>query len=394
MKSVNFRNMFFLFFITFTFYANLDLLQMPLPLYLENLGGGPSTIGWLMGITGILTVIIRPFMGAWSDINGKKGILLLGMFTWFISPLLLLVRDSFLWIAMIRAFQGVGMAAVVLATQALMAEQVQRENRGKAIALQGIADGFAIIAAPLMGFWLVENLGFKWLFGVAAGLAIIGLILALFVVEQKSIGNEQKNVEKETWLNIVKKPVLFVPTLIGFGQAFSFGAILYFMAVFANQLGVSNIGYLYAFWGVFLIIGRYLVGKFSDKFGREVIVVPTILASAFGMFIIAMFSNDLAFYIGCAFIGLGYGGAHTGLLTFTIDNSSHRNRGFSISFFGSALDLGISLAGFTLGIIADFYSYNAAYYIAGIVVLLLGLLSWYYYTTSLKVNEVNVCERR
>ncbi|KUO53343.1 MAG: hypothetical protein APF76_08865 [Desulfitibacter sp. BRH_c19] len=380
MTKTNLRNMVFLFLITFSFFVSLDILQLPLPLYIEGLGGSPSTIGWLIGITGIVTVIVRPIMGTWSDVNGKRGILIIGMLASFLSPVFLLMGDSFLWIALVRIFQSIGMAGVVLATQALMAEQVDQQNRGQALALQGIGDASAIIIGPLIGFWLMDFYGFNWVFAVSALIAAVGLLIISFVKEEKtSTSFSNKDVPKSSWQDLVQDPILFVPTMIGLGLAFSFGSILIFMAVFANQLGVGNIGYLFAFLGIFLVVGRYIVGRVSDKIGREIVILPTILATAAGMYIIAFFTGDMYFYIACALIGLGFGGGHTGLLAFTIDKCSPRNRGFTISFFGNAFDLGISLAGFILGVVASIMSYNMAFFVGGTVTLLLGCLTWIYY---------------
>ena len=395
MTKTNIRNMLFLFLITFAFFLSLDILQLPFPLYIEGLGGSPRTIGWLIGITGIMTVIVRPLMGAWSDVHGKKGILIIGMLAWFLSPLFLLMGDSFLWIAMIRIFQSIGMAGVVLATQALMAEQVEQEKRGQTLALQGIGDASAIIIGPLIGFLLAEYYGFNWVFLVAALVAAVGLVLTLGVKEEKGpINPSKKEVmkrpkrSKRSWKELVKDPLLLVPTTIGLAIAFSFGAILIFMAVFANQLGVANIGYLFAFLGVFLVMGRYVVGRISDKVGREIVILPTILSTAAGMYIIAFFPGDIYFYIACALIGLGFGGGHTGLIAFTVDNCSPENRGFTISFFGNAFDLGISLSGFILGVIASLTSYNIAFFAGGTLTVVLGCLVWFFYL-SYKVKIGN-----
>lgn len=392
MSETNMRNMLFLFLITFSFFLSLDILILPFPLYIESLGGSPRTIGWLIGITGIMTVIVRTLMGAWSDVYGKKGILIISMLTWFLSPLFLLMGDSFLWIAIIRIFQSIGMAGVVLATQALMAEQVEQEKRGQALALQGIGDASAIIFGPLIGFLLAEHYGFNWVFLVAALVAAVGLALTLGVKEDKKQLNPSKKREtktpKRSWKELVKDPLLFVPTTIGFGIAFSFGAILIFMAVFANQLGIANIGYLFAFLGVFLVVGRYIVGRISDTIGREIVILPTILLTAMGMYIIAFFPGDIYFYIACALIGLGFGGGHTGLIAFTVDKCSPENRGFTISFFGNAFDLGISLAGFILGVIASLTSYNIAFLVGGTVTIVLGCLVWFFYL-SYKVKIGN-----
>jgi MFS family permease len=388
MQKMQIRNMVFLFIITFTFYTSLDILQLPLPLYIEELGGGPDTIGWLMGVTGILTVILRPIMGVWSDLKGKKGILVFSMICWFLSPLLLLVGESFMWIAFVRVFKSIGLAGVVLATQALMAEQVDRKDRGKAIALQGIADGAAVIAGPIFGFWLVEHFGFKWMFSISSAVALIGVILTFYVKEkgEDQTLNEQalNNEFKESWISLAKKPILYIPTIIGFGQAFCFGAVLYFMAVFTSELGITNKGYLFAFWGVFLIIGRLIAGRVSDKYGRELIIIPTILLTAVGMYIVALFPTGFFIYLACALIGMGFGGGHTGLMAFTVDNCSNSNRGFNISFLGSSFEMGIAISGFTLGIIADTLSYNVAYFTAGTVVLVLGLGSWLFYKIILE----------
>ena len=62
----------------FLFFSSAHLLITPLPLYVQELGGGATQVGLAQTTFAISALAIRPYMGRLIDTRGRKPALLVG----------------------------------------------------------------------------------------------------------------------------------------------------------------------------------------------------------------------------------------------------------------------------------------------------------------------------
>ena len=78
----------------FLIFASMHLLTVPLPLYVERIGGGPSQVGLVIGTFAMAAILARPSVGRLVDRLGGKPSLLLGSLIFAIGPLLYIVSRT------------------------------------------------------------------------------------------------------------------------------------------------------------------------------------------------------------------------------------------------------------------------------------------------------------
>lgn len=374
------KNARLLFWVTLTFFTSLHMFAIPLPLYIDYLGGDARDIGLISATLGISAILTRPFLSRMGDLHGLKKILFVGMLAAIISSISFLLSADFLWLKFVRVIQGLGLAGMVFSTQIMITDSASIGRRGKALASQGVASALGLFIGPILGQWIVLSRGYNSFFVSAAMVAAAGLFLVLFVKEPNELNNIDKPVSPDPaqWKELLDGE-LFARLGTGFCVAFCFGAVLTFLPVFVDSLGKENQILLFMFIALFIMLGRYLAGRTSDWLNPVLIVCPAVLFVASGAFLLSWKPYGLYFYLAAALVGTGFGAGQMGLLASIIKHSSSQNKNLYVSSYANVIDLGIVSAGVTLGVVAFYTSYSVAFAAAGCFAIAAGLPPLYYW---------------
>ncbi|NYD53815.1 DHA2 family efflux MFS transporter permease subunit [Microbacterium pseudoresistens] len=120
--------------------------------------------------------------GRLGDRFGPKNIYLIGLAIFTVASLwcgLSITLDGLIWA---RAAQGIGAALLTPQTMAMITRTFPPERRGAAMGLWGGASGVAMLVGPLAGGFLVDGLGWEWIFFINLPVGVIGFILAWILV--------------------------------------------------------------------------------------------------------------------------------------------------------------------------------------------------------------------
>lgn len=120
--------------------------------------------------------------GRLGDRFGPKNVYLIGLAVFTLSSLwcgLSTTLDGLIWA---RAAQGLGAALLTPQTMAVITRTFPPERRGAAMGLWGAASGVAMLVGPLAGGFLVDGLGWEWIFFINLPVGVIGFVAALILV--------------------------------------------------------------------------------------------------------------------------------------------------------------------------------------------------------------------
>ena len=146
-----------------------------LPLRISELGGTEKTVGFVMGVAGLSTLVLTPWAGRLTDRYGKKPFMLLGFLLLALSafPFGFLGRVDYLYYVL-RIVHGCSFSLFFVAAGALAVDVSAEEKRAQALGIYGVFTIINYAAAPYAGSLLMNRFGFDFLFFLLAAAALAG----------------------------------------------------------------------------------------------------------------------------------------------------------------------------------------------------------------------------
>jgi len=158
-----------------------------IPLFLISvLGAGAYAVGIVEGAAETTASILKVVSGFWSDkIKRRKPFVLFGYSLSTITKPLFALAGVWSFVLFVRVIERIGKGIRDAPRDAIVAESVSRDVRGKAYGFQRSMDGFGSIIGAVLAFFLLPILGYRNIFlfafipGVIAVLIIFPLLLPL-----------------------------------------------------------------------------------------------------------------------------------------------------------------------------------------------------------------------
>lgn len=357
---------------TVTFFGSLFYLLSVLPDYVDSVGGAKWQVGLIVGGISVVPLVLRPFVGRWSDAGRRKLLMRIGLVTLSASFVLMVFSEDVWSLFALRLVQGIGMTMFPTSAASLVAEVSPLPRRGEGLSFFGMAGGLAQIATPALGVVIVELWGFDAVFLLAAATAAATLLIVQPIREPAvhvSAGDAGAGAGR-----LVPRAALF-PTLVLLTVGFSFTAAATFLPLLGDERDLGNVGLFFLVAGATNIVTRPIAGRVADRVGRSAAIVPGLVASAGSMWLLAVAFAPPTMWAAGLLLGVGVGAAHTGLFALTVDRVTASERGRATAVFQLAWDISASVGGIVLGLVASGLDVAAVYWITGAVVVVgLGVL--------------------
>ncbi|MCB0657580.1 MAG: TCR/Tet family MFS transporter [Saprospiraceae bacterium] len=138
--------------------------------------------GMLTAMYAVMQFIFAPILGNLSDQYGRRSVLLISLFGFFLDYLILGFAPSFYWLFVGRTLAGITGASFTTAA-AYIADISTKENRANNFGMIGAAFGVGFILGPALGGWLGE-IGTRVPFFAAAGLTFINWLYGYFILPE------------------------------------------------------------------------------------------------------------------------------------------------------------------------------------------------------------------
>lgn len=353
------------------------MLLPTMPLYIQKLGATEDIVGLVIGIFTITAVALRPFAGRALDTTGRKSVYFFGLIIIILATFLYNFMATVSMVLALRLLHGVGWGAATTAGGTVAADVIPRSRLGEGMGFYGLTTVIAMATAPAIGLQMIKLWGFGALFYTSAILAILAAISALFIKYQSI---KPIIIEKTPTKYRMYEKEAYKPTAIIFLITLTYGAIVSFIALYAAQFNIENIGIFFTVYALTLLVFRPLFGRLADKKGYDYAMIPGIICIGLTM-IILFFAQSLFFFILAAVsYGVGFGAVQPSLQAMAVYNVPSQRRGAANGTFMSGFDLGIGIGSILCGLAAKAFGYNTMYLLA----LLPVVISFFLYLLSRK----------
>ena len=163
-----------------------SVLNVALPAIRASYHANAAEVQWVVNAYLLPLSALLLLGGALGDHFGRRRLLVLGTALFAIASLVCALAPSLNILLLARGGQGIGAALLLPNSLALLNAAFEGEKRGRAVGIWAAAGAAAAAVAPLIGGWLVDNVGWPSIFYINLPLAAGAIALALmFVTESK-----------------------------------------------------------------------------------------------------------------------------------------------------------------------------------------------------------------
>ncbi|WP_218159314.1 MFS transporter [Actinacidiphila rubida] len=148
-----------------------SVVNVALPAITDDLGGGFSTLQWVLDGYLLTLSALLLLGGALGDRYGRRRLFLVGLVVFSAASVACGAAPSAGVLVGARLLQGVGGALLVPGSLALIDAVIRPVDRGRAIGAWAGLSGVSTALGPLLGGWLIDAASWRWVFLINVPLA-------------------------------------------------------------------------------------------------------------------------------------------------------------------------------------------------------------------------------
>jgi EmrB/QacA subfamily drug resistance transporter len=168
--------------------SSLDqtIVSTAMPTIVGKLGGVENQ-AWITTAYLLATTIVMPIYGKFGDVLGRRNLFLVAIAVFTLASVGCAFATDFWFFVVFRAIQGLGGGGLMILSQAIIADIVPANERGKYMGPLGGIFGLSAVAGPLMGGFFVDHLSWQWCFyiNIPVGIAAFAISYVALTLPNK-----------------------------------------------------------------------------------------------------------------------------------------------------------------------------------------------------------------
>ncbi len=349
----------------------------------------------LAGALGTITLIGMAIGGIWggwvADKFGRVRVTVWCIVIFSVGTAILGATQSYMQFAVARFFASVGLGAVYVVGNTLMAEYVP--TRYRTTVLGSLQAGWSVgyLVATLLAGWILPVHGWRWLFYIAIIPVVMAVLMRYLVPEpsnwiaMRARLAEDKNAgaakAESSWRLIFSNPAharmfmlwAFTACFLQFGY---YGVNTWMPTYLEKELNMNfkaMTGYMVGTY-IAMIAGKIIAGWLADRFGRRAIFAFGALGTAVFLPVIVLFNSPDNIVYLMIFFGFMYGIPYGVNATYMTESFETRIRGSAVGGAYNVGRVGAALAPAVIGYLATHGSIGTGFLLLGVAYFFCGMI--------------------
>lgn len=332
---------------------------------------------------GISKALTNYLAGKYSDLYGRKKILIIGWLFTLPVPLLLMFAQSWNLIILANILLGIGQGLTWSTTVIMKIDLVGAKNRGFAMGINEFAGYLAVAVSALTTGYIAAHFGLRpQPFYLGFFYVLVGLFLSVVFVKETHGHAKSESLKTQT----ISSKEIFIKTSFkdknlssitqaGLVNNLNDGMAWGLFPVLLAQRGfsLSQIGGLVAVYPAVWGICQLFTGHLSDLWGRKKLIVWGMTIQAIAIFCIGFLSTEFSFIFGSILLGVGTALVYPTFLAGIGDVAHPTWRASAVGIYRLWRDLGYAIGAILSGATADIFGLNSAIYLVATLTFLSGI---------------------
>ena len=166
------------------------VLLVALPTLTGTFGTDLTTVQWTLLIYDLTLIGLVITVGRVGDLFGRKRIYITGFLLFIFGSALCGLSHSPAQLILFRCLQAIGGAMLTANGRAIVSTVFPPEERGKALGYTSVALHTGFLTGPTLGGFLIDTLGWRWIFYINLPVGMLGAYLAWKTMEET--GGDEK----------------------------------------------------------------------------------------------------------------------------------------------------------------------------------------------------------
>ncbi|GAA2242593.1 MDR family MFS transporter [Rarobacter faecitabidus] len=152
------------------------IISSSLPVIVSDLGGSQASFTWIVTATLLTSTISTPIWGKLADLVDRKRLIQIALIISVVSSAFAGMANGVGIHIAFRALQGIGAGGLMALGPVLIADIISPRERGKYMGYVGAVTGVAMVGGPVLGGFITEHFGWRWIFYLTLPFAIVAII--------------------------------------------------------------------------------------------------------------------------------------------------------------------------------------------------------------------------
>ena len=366
-------------------FISYNLVRMPvLSLFAESLGAGPERIGLIVSVSTITGVLLKLPSGALSDIYGRKMLLRIGVVAFGLPPFIYPFISDLNSLTALRFVHGLATAIFAPSALATVAD-LYKERRGAALGTYTACTQSGSLLGPFLGGWLAYTAGFSTAFVTAGVFGCIAILIFFSLhldeppprVREKGLAPVMAEMGKG-FLAVARNRKVLITSSTDAAKMVANGALMAFLPLYGLSVGLNagQVGLLFSVQAVTSFLAKPVMGRVSDRIGREPLILAGLLICA-ATFISMPHVGSFALLLVLS-SGFGFGEAvvSSSSAALVADSSEFKRLGAGMGMQGTVMDIGHASGPLLAGLLIAHVSYQGAFAVIASLQILAAIAFW------------------
>lgn len=353
---------------------------MPLlPLFARELGATPALIGLVVGASTVTGIFVKLPAGAWSDIVGRRPLLLAGAVVFATLPFTYLTVTSLGALILCRAVHGSATAIFGPVASATVSDIAHPLKRATWLATYSTAQGVGQAIGPVVAGYAIAAGRFDLAFLTAGA---IGLMAPLVLSRWSPSGEATR--PRGSWpqfkrgvVEVARDRLVLATSGAQAAQFVLNGALSAFLPLYGRDvLGMpaSQLGWLFGLQTLTTLATRPLIGFLSDRLGRRGLIAAGLTICSVAVLAISV-AGSVAGLVGAVIVYAAGVATTTAAASAFITDVTHRERyGTAHGVFGTIYDIGDALGPLAGGLLVAAFGYERMFQTMATVALAMAVV--------------------
>lgn len=170
-------------------------LLVALPTLTKSFHAAFTNIQWTILIYDLILIGLVITMGRLGDLFGRRRFYSLGFLLFVIGSALCGIAQSAAQLILFRALQAIGGSMISANGRAIASVAFPHEERGKALGFASMAFHIGFLTGPSLGGFLIDTVGWRWIFYINVPIGIWGAYLAWKIIAETRVEGEPVSVD-------------------------------------------------------------------------------------------------------------------------------------------------------------------------------------------------------